>query len=309
MIHNLDKNELLYIIKATSKRGLFYMGFSLEDLKNNRNKGLITTTSTAKGSLQIKRPNVMFTSKTDIDRQLDEMTKKTIVSSSLELAKNTAEIIFIIDRSGSVAGTEEVVSVGFKNFLTKIKQLGLPTTISTILFSTKVKIVHDNLDVKDVEDFSYFATGGTSLYDTLLSELTRIEGRQNMTGFVPKDTFVITMTDGRDENSRMPLEAAQKLIERLRSRGWHFIFLGANQNAKEIAEALSMDPLLAEKYVDNLDGLLANFDGAYNAVKSIRMFGKADPDWAKPIVENRLSLDSKKQKGEDGKRLLLGGKK
>lgn len=285
------------------------MGFSLEDLKNNRNKGLITTTSTAKGSLQIKRPNVMFTSKTDIDRQLDEMTKKTIVSSSLELAKNTAEIIFIIDRSGSVAGTEEVVSVGFKNFLTKIKQLGLPTTISTILFSTKVKIVHDNLEVKDVEDFSYFATGGTSLYDTLLSELTRIEGRQNMTGSIPKDTFVITMTDGRDEDSRMPLEAAQKLIERLRSRGWHFIFLGANQNAKKIAEALSMDPLLAEKYDDNLDGLLANFDGAYNAVKSIRMFGKVDPDWAKPIVENRLSLDSKKQKSEDGKRLLLGGKK
>lgn len=285
------------------------MGFSLEDLKNNRNKGLITTTSTAKGSLQIKRPNVMFTSKTDIDRQLDEMTKKTIVSSSLELAKNTAEIIFIIDRSGSVAGTEKVVSVGFKNFLTKIKQLGLPTTISTILFSTKVKIVHDNLEVKDVEDFSYFAIGGTSLYDTLLSELTRIEGRQNMTGSVPKDTFVITMTDGYDEDSRMPLEAAQKLIERLRSKGWHFIFLGANQNAKKIAEALSMDPLLAEKYVDNLDGLLANFDGTYNAVKSIRMFGKVDPDWAKPIVENRLSLDSKKQKSEDGKRLLLGGKK
>lgn len=284
------------------------MGFSLEDLKNNKNKGLITTSSKARGSLQIKRPDILFTSPTDINRKLDEMTKKTIVSSSKELAKNTAEIIFIIDKSGSVAGTEKVVSAGFKNFLAKIKQLGLPTTISTILFSTKVKIIHDNLDVKNIGDFSYSAIGGTSLYDTLLSELTRIEKRQNMTGPVPKDTFVITMTDGCDENSRMPLEDAKQLIERLRSKGWHFIFLGANQNAKMIAEALSMDPLLAEKYVDNLDGLLANFDGAYNAVKSIRMFGKVDADWAKPIVENRLSLDSSKQNA-DGKRLLLGGKK
>lgn len=146
------------------------------------------------------------------------------------------EIIFVIDKSGSMSHLTKDTIGGFNGFVESQKD-DTKTTLTTVLFDTSWKILHDGIDVYEVSPMTskdYIAGGGTAMLDAIGEVINRVQDRHDALGTEKPDNvlFVIT-TDGEENSSRRFTKAQiEKMIKhQTNGHGWEFIFLGANMDA------------------------------------------------------------------------------
>ena len=154
------------------------------------------------------------------------------------MKKGLTELVFILDRSGSMSGLESDTIGGYNSLLEKQKKEDGECVISTVLFDDKYELLHDRINLKGIVPITereYFVRGSTALLDAVGRTIDKIGNAQKHTAEeerAEKVMFVIT-TDGMENSSReYGYDKVRQMIERQKDKyGWEFIFLGANIDA------------------------------------------------------------------------------
>lgn len=159
------------------------------------------------------------------------------------MRKNLTEIVFILDRSGSMSGLETDTIGGFNSMIEKQKKENGEALISTVLFDNVSEVIHDRVPVQKVEpmtDRDYSVRGCTALLDAIGGAIHHIGNvhKYARNEDVPEHTLFVITTDGMENASRRyDSETVKKMIERQKEKyGWEFLFLGANIDAVETAK-------------------------------------------------------------------------
>ena len=182
------------------------------------------------------------------------------------------EVVFILDRSGSMHGLEYDTVAGFNSMLEKQKGNVL---VSTVLFNDRTFLLHDRIPIQKVQCLSVrdFEVGGcTALLDALGSTIERMDG---------KNVLFVIITDGLENASeRYSYRKVKSLIESRKEKyGWEFLFLGANMDAMEEAGKFGIDAENAVDYCCDSKGTQLNFE----AVSKVLCAGSVPKGWKKDI--------------------------
>lgn len=182
------------------------------------------------------------------------------------------ELVFILDRSGSMGGLENDTIGGFNGMIAKQKSQRKKVNVTTILFDDEVDIIHDRFPVEIIEPLTekeYFVRGCTALLDAVG---TAIEKMENIQKHLPEDhragkvIFVIT-TDGLENSSEhFTQEQIRRKIEAKKECGWEFLFLGANIDAGREAEKIGIARNRSVTYKNDSEGIAVNFRAVGNAL-------------------------------------------
>ena len=202
------------------------------------------------------------------------------------------ELIFILDRSGSMGGLESDTIGGFNALLTKQQTEPGECRITTVLFDDRYEVLHDRIDLKaasPLTDGEYFVRGSTALLDAIGSTINKIGGVQKRTApdyRAEKVLFVIT-TDGMENASReFSYDKVKAMIERQKSKyGWEFLFLGADIDAVDVADRIGIGRNRAQNFHKDGEGIALNYSVIGKAVASFRTPGGAilDDAWSTEI--------------------------
>lgn len=189
----------------------------------------------------------------------------------------STELMFILDRSGSMHGLEQDTLGGYNSLLEKQRNLYNPCRISTVLFDHEIQILHDRVDIRQVQPVTaseYQPRGQTALLDAMGMMINRLGGIQQYTPSEQRSerVLVVVITDGMENASRKFGRAQIKaLVERQQQRfGWEFVFLGANMDAITTAENYGIAPERAGTYVPDAEGTALKYDALDEMVGDFR---------------------------------------
>lgn len=187
--------------------------------------------------------------------------------------KNLTELVFILDRSGSMGGLEADTIGGFNSLLDKQKREGGEAVVSTVLFDNEVQVLHDRVRLEDVAhmtDRDYFVRGCTALLDAVGGAIHHIGNvhKYARPEDVPAHTLVIITTDGMENASRRyTAPRVKEMVSRQQEKyGWEFLFLGANIDAVETAAHFGIDAQHAANYHGDPEGTRLNYEVLSEAV-------------------------------------------
>lgn len=200
------------------------------------------------------------------------------------MKKNFTELVFILDKSGSMSGLESDTIGGFNSMLEQQKGVDGDCRITTVLFDNNYTLLHDRIDIRAVSPMTnkeYFVGGSTALLDaigTTINKLASVPGNTSEDCHADKVIFVI-ITDGEENSSReYSADKVRSMIEHEKEKfGWEFIFLGANIDAVKTAQRFGIDADRAVEYVPDAVGTQLNFEAMAETVACYRMTG-AVPD-------------------------------
>jgi uncharacterized protein YegL len=216
------------------------------------------------------------------------------------MKENCAELAFILDRSGSMAGLETDTIGGFNAFLEKQKALPGEARLTTVLFNNRDCLLHDRLDIRAVRPLTakeYSVGGSTALLDAVGRTIDKIDGalRNTAEAYRAGKVLVVITTDGLENASReYSLGRVRQMIERQkREYGWEFLFLGANIDAVEAAGDLGIAPDRAQNYCADRDGTALNFRAVSAAAACLRATGALNEDWSEEIRRDFLRRGGK----------------
>jgi len=206
---------------------------------------------------------------------------------------NLTELVFILDRSGSMGGMESDTIGGFNSMLAKQQAEPGECRITTVLFDHEYEVLHDRIDIKALSPITgkeYYVRGNTALLDAVGKTINKIGDVQKNTTEdyrAAKVLFVIT-TDGMENASREFCYAKIKtMIERQKSKyGWEFIFLGANIDAVEVANQFGVAHNRAQNYHNDSEGIALNYAVIHETISAYRAAPsgtKLSDDWGKSI--------------------------
>ena len=226
------------------------------------------------------------------EKTADAPKKGKKTATKPERVKNgITEIVFIIDKSGSMAGLEDDTVGGFNSFIEKQKSEDGVAYVTTVMFSTRHEKVHDREDIRNVEPLTredYRVGGGTALYDALGDTVKHIQTvhRYVRAEDVPEKTIFVITTDGEENSSRLYCAAdIKKMVKACESeRGWEFLFLGANIDAFCAADRIGIHSSRATTYDSADTG--AMFRTVSSAVSYCRKMGKVSEEWAKDLKDD-----------------------
>jgi len=203
------------------------------------------------------------------------------------------EVVFILDRSGSMSGMESDTIGGFNSMLEKQQAVEGEVVVSTILFDDKVETLHDRMALKDVKPMTrdeYYVRGCTALLDAVGRTLKHIGKIHKAMPEAerPQKTLCVIITDGYENASReYSYEKVKEMItKRQEKRGWEFIFLGANIDAVAEAGRFGIKADRAARYENDSEGVEANFGAVSACMHSARMCCSFNDHWADEIKEN-----------------------
>ena len=190
---------------------------------------------------------------------------------------NSTELVFILDRSGSMGGLESDTIGGFNSMLEKQQLENGECRITTVLFDNEYEILHDRIDIRAVTPISereYFVRGQTALLDAIGMTISKIVGVQKNTAEefrAEKVLFVIT-TDGMENASReFNYDEIKWLVEKQKSElGWEFIFLGANIDAVDVADRFGIAHNRAQNYHNDSEGIRLKYEQLSKTVSDYR---------------------------------------
>ena len=215
------------------------------------------------------------------------------------------ELVFILDRSGSMNGLESDTIGGFNSMLKRQKEEGDNVNVTTVLFDDEVEVIHDRFPIGIIEpltDKDYYVRGCTALLDAVGTSIEKID---NVQKHMPeaykaeKVIFVIT-TDGLENSSeKYNYREIKRMIEAKKECGWEFLFLGANIDAGKEAEKIGISRDRSVTYENDSEGVAINFrvvgEAVAKAVQSESMENMFDSSWSEEIIEHRnKSLGRKK---------------
>ena len=202
------------------------------------------------------------------------------------------ELIFILDRSGSMGGLESDTIGGFNATINDQKTLEEETRVTTILFDNFFEILHDRIDLQDLPTLTekdYFVRGSTALYDAVALGINKIMNVQKQTkqdGRADKVIMVI-ITDGYENSSRETNAAMlHKMIDGCKKDGWEFLFLGADIDAQAAAGAIGIESSRASNFVKDAQGVQVQYDSLNVAIRTMRSGAPLPMDWKQKLDED-----------------------
>lgn len=209
------------------------------------------------------------------------------------MKKNLTEIVFILDRSGSMSGLEADTIGGFNSMIEKQKKVEGEALISTVLFDNTSEVIHDRVDVQSIKpltDKDYTVRGCTALLDAIGGAIHHIGNvyKYARDEDVPEHTMFVITTDGMENASRRyDSEIVKKMIERQKEKyGWEFLFLGANIDAVETARHFGIGAERAVNYHCDSAGTQLNYEVLSEAICAVRGSAPLGADWKKRIDED-----------------------
>ena len=211
------------------------------------------------------------------------------------------ELVFILDRSGSMSGLEKDTIGGFNSMLEKQRKEPGDAVVSTVLFDNETEVIHDRVviaDVPNLTDKEYFVRGCTALLDAVGGAIHHIGNvhKYARKEDVPEKTLFIITTDGMENASHhYTYDKVRNMIERQKERyGWEFLFLGANIDATAEAKRFGIDESMAANYHCDEVGTVLNYEVISEAITSVRTSAAPlSADWKK-----RIDADYKKRGGK-----------
>ena len=200
------------------------------------------------------------------------------------------EIVFILDRSGSMAGLEADTIGGFNSLIQKQKKEDGKAVVSTVLFDDKCEVLHDRKDLMEIAPLTeedYYVRGCTALLDAVggaihhignVHKYARPEDR-------PERTLFIITTDGMENASRKyGYEKVKRMIERQKERyGWEFLFLGANMDAVSVAGRFGIAPERAVRFHCDEKGTELNYRVLSETIANVRCGAPMGASWKEEI--------------------------
>ena len=213
--------------------------------------------------------------------------------------KNLTEIVFILDRSGSMAVLASDTIGGFNALIAKQKKVPGDALVSTVLFSDESTLIHDRRAIADVQPLTaadYTACGSTALIDAIGGAIRHIGNihKYARPEDVPAHTLFVITTDGM-ENSSYRYSSAQvkEMIERQQKKyGWEFLFLGANIDAVDTAAGIGIRRERAANYHADSAGTKLNYQVLDDTICHLRSCSSIDDDW-----QSAIDADYKKRGG------------
>ena len=214
---------------------------------------------------------------------------------------NITEIVFILDKSGSMAGLESDTIGGFNAMIDKQRKLDGDTWVSTVLFDNESTVLHDRIKLDHVPkmtDRDYTVGGCTALLDAIGGAIHHIGNihKYARPEDVPAKTLFVITTDGMENAShRYDYEKVRKMIESQKERGWEFLFLGANIDAAAAAKRFGIDESHAANYHCDEDGTALNYEVLSDAICHVRTCAAPlSANWKKKIDADYKKRGNKK---------------
>ncbi len=209
--------------------------------------------------------------------------------------ENLTEVVFILDRSGSMAGLEKDTIGGFNAMLEKQKKEEGKALISTVLFDGVSEVIHDRADLSEVKPLTekeYYVRGCTALLDALggaihhISSVHRYIRRED----VPAHTIFVITTDGMENASHHYTgQAVREMIKAQKEKGWEFLFLAANIDAVGTAQNFGIDEDRAVNYRCDSEGTDLNFMVMSETISEVRKGKGVSKEWKRKIDEDYAS--------------------
>ena len=220
------------------------------------------------------------------------------------MKKGLTEIVFILDRSGSMRGLESDTIGGYNSLIEKQKREEGEAIISTVLFDDQTEVIHDRISLDDISlmtEREYYVRGCTALLDAVGGAIHHIGNvhKYARKEDVPEKTLFIITTDGMENASRRySYEKVKHMIERQKEKfGWEFLFLGANIDAVEVAGRFGIQPERAVNYHCDSEGTAVNYKALSKAVSRVRHCSVTEMDVALGADwKDEIEADYKKRK-------------
>ena len=194
------------------------------------------------------------------------------------MRKNLTELVFILDRSGSMSGLEADTIGGFNSLLEKQKKEEGEALVSVVLFDDCTEVLYDRVDIRKIEpmnDRQYYVRGCTALLDAVGGAIHHIGNvhKYAREEDVPEKTLFIITTDGMENASRRySYDMVRKMVERQKERyHWEFIFLGANIDAISVAGRFGINANRAVNYEHDSMGVKVQYEALSRTVSCARM--------------------------------------
>jgi uncharacterized protein YegL len=214
------------------------------------------------------------------------------------MKKDLTELVFILDRSGSMNGLEMDTIGGFNSLLEKQKVEKGKALVTTVLFDDNYELLHDRINIKGIKPITsreYYVRGTTALLDAVGRTIQKIVNAQKTTspGEQAENVMFVIITDGMENASReYGYDRVRKMINyQTAEYGWEFLFLGANIDAVETAEHFGISRDRATNYNPDGEGTRLNYEVLNDTVSMKRTRKVIDDDW-----KERIEKDYKERK-------------
>lgn len=206
------------------------------------------------------------------------------------MKKNVTELVFILDRSGSMAGLEGDTIGGFNAMITRQKEADGEANVTTILFDDQVETLHERISIQEINPMTereYNVRGCTALLDAIgqtISRVGNIQKHAKSEDRANKVLFIIT-TDGYENSSKeYSYMKVKQMIERQKKNyAWEFLFLGANIDAVSTAKQFGISEEYATNYVPDKQGTKLNYEAMNVAISYCRADMPLDRSWKKEV--------------------------
>lgn len=211
------------------------------------------------------------------------------------MKKNLTEIVFILDRSGSMSGLEKDTIGGYNGMLKKQRKEKGEAIISTVLFDGECEVIHDRVSIdkiKDITEKEYCVRGYTALLDAVGGAIHHIGNvhKYARSEDVPEKTLFVITTDGMENASRLyTYDKVKSMIERQKEKyGWEFLFLGANIDSAQVGAQIGIDRDHTVDYYSDGVGTRLNYEAMSDAISHVRTCaGPLNPSWKEKIENDR----------------------
>lgn len=206
-----------------------------------------------------------------------------------EKTNGQTELVFILDRSGSMAGLESDTIGGFNGMLAQHRSEGGDVLVSTVLFDHENEVIHDRVRIADVPALTskeYYTRGCTALLDAMGDAIHHIKNVHKYAR--PEDrparTMFIITTDGMENSStRYTADQVRAMVKQQEEAGWAFVFLGANIDAVQVAGGLGIRPEFAAEFACDAAGVRENFASLGAMTCAFSAVGEVPIGWAEKI--------------------------
>ncbi|RJP57564.1 MAG: VWA domain-containing protein [Ignavibacteriales bacterium] len=200
------------------------------------------------------------------------------------------ELVFILDRSGSMSGLEKDTIGGFNGVIEKQKKLEGDCLVSTVLFDDRFEVLHNRKNLKEIKPMTekdYYVRGCTALLDAMgrsITKIAQIHRHLSKEERPEKVLFVIT-TDGLENASREYSYADIKKMITIETEeyGWEFIFLGANIDSFNEADRLGIKRSRVANFHNDKKGTETNYEALHEAINEFRSFDRIEDHWNEKI--------------------------
>ena len=211
---------------------------------------------------------------------------------AMDKGNSLTEVVFILDRSGSMSGLEDDTIGGFNSILKKQREEDGDANVTTILFDDEIEMLHKRVNIKEIKNITsndYYVRGCTALLDAIGYSINfMINVAKNKNEEKAKNVLFIITTDGHENASReYSYEKVKKMITYQKEKyNWKFLFLGANIDAISTAKNFGISKEFASNYMSDEVGTKLTYEVMNDAISGCRKCGTIDTNW-----KNRVEQD------------------